>query len=121
MSAQVLRRAREKRGTSRMPPVACPSRVKGVWKEDATLDTVSSAMYLGCKVSGGPKDSGPVQHRVDLGGVALQKHWRFWGDKQASLKMKMSAYRMYVTSVVCHGYEGWYLGEKERTILNEFD
>ena len=121
VSAQVLRRAREKRGTSRMPPVACPSRVKGVWKEDATLDTVSSAMYLGCKVSGGPKDSGPVQHRVDLGGVALQKHWRFWGDKQASLKMKMSAYRMYITSVVCHGYEGWYLGEKECKILNGFD
>ena len=35
--------------------------------------------------------------------------------------MKMSAYRMYVTSVVCHGYEGWYLGEKECKILNGFD
>ena len=35
--------------------------------------------------------------------------------------MKLSAYRMYITSVVLHGYEGWFLGEKECKMLNGFD
>ena len=59
VSARVLRRGREKRDTGRVPAVSCPSRVKGVWNEDATLETVSSAMYLGCKVSGGLEIAGP--------------------------------------------------------------
>jgi len=35
--------------------------------------------------------------------------------------MKLSAYRMYITSVVLHGYEGWFLGEEECKMINGFD
>ena len=120
VSARVLRAKREKRATARMPAVKCPKRVNGEW-QDAVLETVSSAMYLGSKVTGGKPTGSEVQHRVNLGNVALHKHWKFWGSKAASLNHKISAYKMYVTSVVLQGFEGWHLGSKERQILNGFD
>ena len=46
---------------------------------------------------------------------------KFWGSKQASLKHKLSSYRIYVTTVLMHGYESWHLNEKALKILNGFD
>ena len=120
MSARVLREKRGKRSTARLPAVQCPRRVEGGFK-DAHLDTVSSALYLGCKVSGGRRTGSEIVHRTQLGNVALQKHWKFWGNNQTSLKQKLAAYKMYITSVVLHGYQGWHLGEKECKVLNGFD
>jgi len=82
---------------------------------------MSSALYLGCKVSGGRRTGSEVVHRTQLGNVALQKYWNFWGNKQTSLKQKLAAYKMYITSVVLHGYQGWHLGEKECKIINGLD
>ena len=120
MSARVLREKRDKRTTARLPAVQCPRRVEGGF-QDAQLETVASALYLGCKVTGGRRTGSEVVHRTQLGNVALHKHWNFSGNKQTSLKQKLAAYRMYITSVVLHGHEGWHLGEKELKVLNGFD
>ena len=111
LAAKALRRQREKRHTGRLPAVHCPKRVNGEW-QDAVLATVSSFLYLGSMVQGGHRGTSEIEHRIDLGNAALHKHWKFWGNKRASLKHKLSSYRIYVTTVLMHGYESWHLDEK---------
>ena len=78
-------------------------------------------MYLGSKVQGTTGSLSEIEHRIEKGNHAIRKHYAFWKGDKISKAHKIQAYRMYVTSVVMHGFEGWHLSDKAQAMINGFD
>ena len=103
-----------------MPRVRCPSMVRGEWVE-GEISNVSRFVHLGSRVQGGVRGTSEIEHRIILGSMAIRKHHAFLSNIHTSWETKLSAYRMYITSIVLHGYEGWHLGEEACRKLRGFD
>ena len=83
----------------------------GDWTTEPTY-TVGDFVYLGSKVQGTSRSLTEIEHKVEKGNNAIRKHYAFWKGDKISINHKIQAYKMYVTSVVMHGFEGWHRSDK---------
>jgi len=120
VSGRALKRQRVDKILELMPKVRCPSMVRGEWVE-GEISNVSRFVHLGSQVQGGVRGTSEIEHRIILGSMAIRKHQAFLGNAHTSFGSKLSAYKMYITSVVLHGFEGWHLGEEACRKLRGFD
>ena len=120
VSARVLKKQRKIGLLARLPEVQGVKRKADAWIPESA-ETVGDFVYLGSKVQGTTGSLSEIEHRIEKGNHAIRKHYAFWKGDKISKAHKIQAYRMYVTSVVMHGFEGWHLSDKAQAMINGFD